>query len=224
MTNPGHPSVLLLGISPGTPIRGLAYLLARQRAEEPNTPVLIREASPRILFQGLTCGALHFGLADATMLPTGLNSLPLLQDELVVALPRRSPLLAYASIPTSAIQDYPLIQWCPDTHEFLYQQVNALLGEHDRVARTVKSFALMACLVGAGYGIGVAPRTRIAHAREWGILLRPLQEDTANLQTRLCWRQELHSDAIERFIQRARSAFPPLRQPHQPRYLDSPKF
>lgn len=224
MTNPGHPSVILLGVSPGTPIRGLARLLARQRAEEPDTPVLVQEAPQRILFQGLIRGAFHVGLTDATMLPAGLSSLPLLQEDLVVALPRRSPLLAYASVPASAIRDYPLIQWCPDTHEFLYQHVSALLGEHGSVSRTVKSSALMACLVGAGYGIGVAPRTSIERPREWGILMRPLQEGTSSLRTSLCWQKELQSGSVERFIQRACSAFPPLRQPHQPRHLDSPKF
>ncbi|WP_084360466.1 LysR substrate-binding domain-containing protein [Hydrogenophaga palleronii] len=200
-------SAIRLGITTDTPAAPLAHLLALQRAEEPLTPVLVQEMSPEALAQGVSLGLVHLGVVGDRMLPMGMRSLPLWRDELAVALPLGSVLATHESLTVAALQDFPLIQWCPDTHGLLNQQVKSLVGDHWDTSRTVRSFPLMACLVAAGYGVGFAFRSHMTVASEWKIMMHPLAEGPRWIQTVLFWHPGTYSCAIERFIQRVAGAY-----------------
>jgi DNA-binding transcriptional LysR family regulator len=111
-------------------------------------------------------------------------------------------LLACASIPLEELLHYPMIRWCPQACEALSRQVEALIGHLD-AAFTATTFELMTVLVAAGYGIGLAPRERVAQARPWGIVMRPLAEGPHWIGTNLFRPTCRTAPAIERFARRA---------------------
>lgn len=158
----------------------LAAVLTRQRAEEPESPVRLVETTEQERLEGLEDGryCLSLGLSLASgQQPLPQDSLALWKDELAVAVPLLSPLLAFPEIPLKDAAKYPLILWHPECYGAVGQQIEALLASAVptlQVAERVRSFELMAVVVSAGYGIGFAALSRIVAARKLEIAMRPL--------------------------------------------------
>lgn len=204
MSAPNQSSILKLAVSAGALSPQLATLLAMQRAEEPETVVLLQEVTSGNLIHGLVSGDYDLGMAVAAA-PTdqALNTQPLWSDELALALPLRSPLLAYAEVPLDTLLLYPLVRWCLRACEVLSQQVDALFGPEEDSAQKVTSFELMAVLVASGYCVGIAPRSHIVQARGWGVAMRPLGNGPYLIRTQLLQSSRGSAPAVERFAERA---------------------
>src|SRR3546814_14005853 len=83
----------------------LANLLACQRAEEPDTPIAFSEAFLAEQFAGVEDGRYDLGIALGARVTSHLKARPFWHDQLAVAVPVRSPLLAYPAIPLSVLAD-----------------------------------------------------------------------------------------------------------------------
>jgi DNA-binding transcriptional LysR family regulator len=227
------PSALKLAASLGALSPQLATLLALQRAEEPETPVLLTEVQPDDLFNGLENGCYDLGVAWAALAEPPLTVQPLWRDELAVAMPVRSPLLAHSTIPSEVLRHYPLFYWRQQDCETLNLQADGLRQIRYPLVGTAISFELMTVLVAAGYGIGIAPRSRIVQARSLGIVMRPLAEGPHWIGTDLFWSVGRVVATVERFVMRARRVaerdhhpVPPSHVlhciPHEPQQTDFP--
>lgn len=206
MASPSAPSqsILKLAVTADALSPRLATLLALQRAEEPETVVLLQEVTFGDLVHGLEDGAYDVGMALAmTSTDQALNTQPLWGDELALAVPLCSPLLAHAEVSLDALLHYPLGRWCLRGCDALSQQVDALFGPEHLSAEEATSFELMAVWVAAGYGVGIAPRSRIVEARGWGVALRPLVSGPYLIRTQLLLPSRGSVPAVERFAERA---------------------
>lgn len=204
MRSPSQSSILKLAVSADALSPQLATLLAMQRAEEQETAVLLQEVASGDLVKGLENGNYDLGMRLATTsADLSLNTQLLWGDELALAVPLRSPLLAHAEVPLDALLHYPLVRWCRRACEALCQQVDALFGPDERSAQELTSFELMAVLVAAGYGVGIAPRSRIVQARGWGVAMRPLANGPYLIRTQLLQPPQGHAPAAARFVERA---------------------
>ncbi|UBT80461.1 transcriptional regulator [Pseudomonas amygdali] len=177
----------------------LANLLALQRLEEPDTQILLEEVSPCARFQDLSDGRYNLSIAWTALTESGLATQPLWREELALAVPARSPLLAHAAITPQALQHYPVIQ----TESASNPHMEALLTQIDRSPQKTTSFELLAVLVAAGYGIGIAPRALIEQVRHWGITLRPFAGGPFVIQAQLHWPASKREPAADRFAKRA---------------------
>jgi DNA-binding transcriptional LysR family regulator len=160
--------------------------------------------------QGIEAGRYCAGLTlDGCGRRHALEIVALWEDVLAVAVPVRSPLLAYSEIPIMKAAQYPLVLIGAEDHEIVSQQAERLLAR-PRIkppsTEWVRSFGLMATLVAAGYGIGFGAMSRIVALQALGIVMRPLDAEPIPVRTHLVLRQEEPSPAVDRFIKRARSA------------------
>ena len=204
LSAPDPSPILKLAVSAGTLSPRLASLLALQRAEEPETIVLLQEVAASDLIRGLEDGVYDVGIAlVATTTVFAMNAQPLWADELALAVPLRSPLLAYPEVPLDALLHYPLLQWCPWACEALSQQVEARFGPETHSAQEVTSFDLLAVLVAAGFAVGIAPRSHIARSRGWGVAMRPLADGSYVVRTQLLQPSRACLPAVDRFAKRA---------------------
>ena len=196
--------MLKLAVSAGTLSPRLASLLALQRAEEPETIVLLQEVAASDLIRGLEDGVYDVGIAlVATTTVFAMNAQPLWVDEMALAVPLRSPLLAYPEVPLDALLRYPLLQWCLRACDALSKQVAARFGPEMHSVKEVTSFDLLAVLVAAGFAVGIAPRSHIARARDWGVAMRPLANGPSLIGTQLLRKPHGSARAVERFAERA---------------------
>ncbi len=123
-------------------------------------------------------------------------------DELAIALPVGSPLLAGAEITIDMLLAYKVLLWPPTARTLLSGQSAAVVEDADS-GPAASSFELMATLVAAGYCVGVAPRSRITRARGWGIVLRPLVGGPHRLTTEFLRTRQHCPPAVERLAARA---------------------
>jgi DNA-binding transcriptional LysR family regulator len=130
------------------------------------------------------------------------------EDMLAVAVPMRSPLLAFSEIPIMNAARYPLVLIGAEDHEIVSLQAERLLVRPQIKPPSrewVRSFDLMASLVAAGYGIGFGAMSRIVALRALGIVMRPLKTEPIPVRTHLVLRRMEPSPAVSRLIKRARS-------------------
>lgn len=206
MTGSVHPQPLRLAVAHETPATLLSKLLELQRAEEPETPVMLSEASPVELVAGLREGRFDAGLTLAPVEEPPLEAQALWKDDLAIAVPVRSPLLVHPRIPLEVLAEHPLVVWCFGSRQPIIPQVHELLDglEASReIVQYVYSFELMSALVAAGYGVGFSARARLAASRALNIVMRPLAGPPRTLTTYLVYPQDIKSPHLYRFARRA---------------------
>ena len=186
LSAPDQSPILRLAVSADALSPRLASLLALQRAEEPETIILAQEVAAGDLVRGLEDGTYDVGMAlMAATTVSAVNAQPLWADELALAVPLRSPLLAYPEVPLDALLHYPLLLWCLWACETLRRQVDARFEPEMHSAKEVTSFDLLAVLVAAGFAVGIAPRAHIVRARGRGVAMRPLANGPYLVSTQL---------------------------------------
>src|SRR3546814_918923 len=147
------PMAITLAVTKDIALPPLAALLALQRAEEPQTPVHIHELMLSDLHPALSSGrynAAIFLRADAM---AGWASESLWHDELALALPVGSPLLAGTEITIDMLRAYEVLLWPQPACTALGGQIAALV---EYAGRDRKS---------GGEGTGVAGRVDLGGRR-----------------------------------------------------------
>jgi len=198
-------SQIRLGIAPGVSSRPLSNLLALQREEEPETTIVLSEATGDALMLGLRESRYDVGLALADAMDASLHSEPLWREAMAIAMPSRYPLLRHAKLTLDAVRDYPIFRRQAEPCPLLNRQM-AEDGQSFNI-QYVPSFEMLALWVAAGYGIGLTAQSRITRARAWEICMRPLGSDSDapfEVVTHILRRHEEHGAALARFTRRAR--------------------
>lgn len=184
----------------------LARLLAHQRNEEPDVELSLSEAILGRQIEGLLTGLYDVGLATSGEKRSGLTAEPIWREPLALAVPARSPLLAYTHVPLPEVLRYPMVLWDPTACAGIHRQVDCIL--HDVtdtpiVAERVASSDLMMTLVAAGFGTGLAPAAQIVAHRPLGVVMRPLAGLSPQLITYLLRPKAEADDSLSRFAGRA---------------------
>jgi DNA-binding transcriptional LysR family regulator len=196
-------SHLKLAIAPGVPSSCFSTLLALQRAEEPNITIAFFETSSDDLVTGLDDGRYDAGMSLRNVSASSLKSQPLWIENIAVAMPLRSPLLAQTKLTIAELLDYPVFRWPAESCSLLDQRLSSLPPLSQQSIQHVTSFEMLALWVGAGYGVGLTAQSRIERADAWGITARPLAEGPYEVVTYL-QRPNGRSNAVyERFERRA---------------------
>ena len=134
------------------------------------------------------------------------RALPLWHDTLAVAVAKRSHLLAYREVPCQEVLKQPMIcaqSTADDPWRTVLQQLfGGALQEHQQ---TVATFDVAMTLVSAGYGIALAPATRLAGYAQRGIAVRPLAGAPLVVMAYLLHRCAALTEPQARFVRRARS-------------------
>lgn len=126
-------------------------------------------------------------------------------DELMVAIPIRHPVLAYKHIPIEELSRYPLALGDPAVCEGHALQVGRFLRKNNLeplIMQHVATFDVMMTLVSAGLALGLAGAAHIASSREPGVVARSLAGKPLMLNTYLLRRDAEPSDILARFVRR----------------------
>jgi len=202
-----HSSHIRVAIAPGVPSRQLSNLLALQREEEPETTIVLSEATGDALMLGLRESRYDVGLALADAMDASLHSEPLWREEMAIAMPSRYPLLRHAKLTLDDVLHYPIFRWQAEPCPRLNRKMTTDEAGQPFNIQYVPSFEMLALWVAAGYGIGITAQSRITRARAWEISMRPLLSDSDKpfeVVTHLLRRHEESSDIHASFIRRAR--------------------
>lgn len=201
----GFLGQLRIALSDGVTPTRLSTLLARCREEDPEVEMRLFEVP-----LGLQIKGLHEDLYDVVFSMAedggdGILVTPAWEDELMVAVPARHPVLAFKQVPLKEVLRYPLVLGDPAVCEGHARQVDRFLRKLDQeplIAQRVATFDVMMTLVSAGLALGLAGEAHIASSREPGVVARRLAGKPPMLTTYLLRRDAEPSEMLARFIER----------------------
>lgn len=183
----------------------LVSVLALQRVEEPETRVVLAGWTDAGRGAELPGDTFDFALSVTDWQWPGWICEPLWHDTLAVAMAKRSYLLANREVPCQEVLKQPVICSQSTIHESWRMTVKRVFDDvlHER-EQTVETFDVAMTLVGAGYGIAIAPAARLASYLHRGVAVRPLAGAPAIVMAYLLRRNASLSDTQARFVRRAR--------------------
>ncbi|AVX92175.1 MULTISPECIES: LysR substrate-binding domain-containing protein [Pseudomonas aeruginosa group] len=201
----GFHGRLRIALSDGVTPSRLPALLAQCREEDPEVEVRLCEVPLAQQIKGLHDDLYDAGFSMAEDPGDGIVVTPAWEDELMVAVPARHPVLAFKQIPLEEVLHYPLVLGDPAVCEGHARQVERFLRKLEPeplIAQRVATFDVMMTLVSAGLALGLAGAAHIASSREPGVIARRLAGTPPMLTTYLLRRAEEPSEMLARFIER----------------------
>ncbi len=204
----GFHGQLRIALSDGVTPSRLPALLARCREEDPETEIRLLEVSLAQQIKGLHDDLYDAGFSMADEVGDGIIVEPAWEDELMVAVPARHPVLVHKRIPLEEVLRHPLVLGDPAVCEGHARQIDRILRRQEReplIVQHVATFDVMMTLVSAGLALGLAGAAHIASSREPGVVGRPLAGHPPMLTTYLLRRDAEPSQALARFIERLES-------------------
>lgn len=201
----GFHGQLRIALSDGITPSRLPALLARCREEDPEVEVRLFEVPLSQQIKGLHDDLYDAGFSMADDMGDGILVTPAWEDELMVAVPARHPVLAFKQVPLKEVLRYPLALGDPAVCEGHARQVDRFLRKFDQeplIAQRVATFDVMMTLVSAGLALGLAGEAHIASSREPGVVARRLAGKPYMLTTYLLRRDGEPSEMLARFTER----------------------
>jgi DNA-binding transcriptional LysR family regulator len=201
----GFHGQLRIALSDGVTPSRLPALLARCREEDPEIEIRLFEVPLAQQIKGLHDDLYDAGFSMADEVGDGIIVEPAWEDELMVAVPARHPVLAHKRIPLEEVLRHPLVLGDPAVCEGHARRIDRILRKQDReplIVQHVATFDVMMTLVSAGLALGLAGAAHIASSREPGVVGRPLAGRPPMLTTYLLRRDAEPSQALACFIER----------------------
>ena len=201
----GFHGQLRIALSDGITPSRLPALLARCREEDPEIEIRLFEVSLAQQLKGLHDDLYDAGFSMTDEVGDGILVELAWEDELMVAVPARHPVLSHKQIPLEEVLRYPLVLGDPAICEGHARQVDRILRRQDKeplIVQRVASFDVMMTLVSAGLALGLAGAAHIASSREPDVVGRSLAGQAPMLATYLLRRDAEPSQALARFIER----------------------
>lgn len=204
----GFSGQLRIALSDGITPSRLPALLAKCREEDPEVEIRLFEVSVAQQIKGLHDDLYDAGFSMADDIGDGIVAAPAWEDELMVAVPTRHPVLAHKYVPLEEVLRYPLALCDPAICEGHARQVDRVLHRYEQsplIAQRVASYEVMMALVSAGLALGLAGAAHIASGRGPGVVARRLAGKPQMLTTYLLHRDVEPSEMLARFIERVAS-------------------
>ena len=201
----GFLGQLRIALSDGVTPTRLSTLLARCREEDPEVEMRLFEVPLGLQIKGLHEDLYDVGFSMAEDGGDGILVTPAWEDELMVAVPARHPVLAFKQVPLKEVLRYPLALGDPAVCEGHARQIDRFLRKLDQeplIVQRVATFDVMMTLVSAGLALGLAGEAHIASSREPGVVARRLAGKPYMLTTYLLRRDAEPSEMLARFIER----------------------
>jgi len=204
----GHHGVIKIAISDDINMSLISDLLAQFREDSPGVEIQFLEVNLTTLLNGLRKGDFDLGFCRYPLTDDPvIKSICAYQEELVVALPKRHPLLKERTILLDQFLTQPLIFYHPQQLQGSYQQISQKINLSEMqpmIVQYAKSFEFMLSLVAAGFGISMIGNSRKEIAHSANIATRPFAT-RLTLETYLLHSSSASSNALKSFIHRTNS-------------------
>ncbi|NER62166.1 LysR family transcriptional regulator [Pseudomonas sp. MAFF212428] len=208
----GHTGVLTIGAITSAMIDVLPPLIERFKQEHPLVTVSVREIDSAQAVPALEAGDIDIAFARLEgNLGRHLQSIPLSEDRLAVALLNDHPLAACESISLSALADETLVMASRDVSpvyfDYLVGQCKAS-GFAPRIVHQVRSVSSQVAFVSCGQGIALVPASMDKLAPE-NVMIRPLLPEVNVVTTAMAWHSEHKNPLLEAMIDQAKQSLMP---------------
>ncbi|MDF2928088.1 MAG: cynR 5 [Anaerospora sp.] len=197
-----------VGIPPMIGVFLFPHIFSKFRSLYPNFELTIVEQGTLSILRLLEQGKLDIGfgvLFDNQL--AAMETLPVVQRQIVVCLPHEHRLNALPQIPIAALQDEPFILLQEDTYN--RQIIMEECKKHLFAPKVIFSTRQVQTIINlVEQGIGLSFLLDVVAQKQTNISSRPL-EHPLNIQTGLVWRKDKYlSNALKAFIDFIKDSFP----------------
>ena len=189
----------------------LPRILARFRRRHPGIRVSLRHLWTEGQREALLRGEVDVGFLIGPFTAPGVASRVVQREHLCVVLPEDHGLARRRRIPVAVLRDEPFVlgnpeAWAPFRH--LVDRVCQGAGFSPRVVQEAFNSDGILGLVAAGLGVTLYPEGARSRQRE-GVVVRPLDDTSARVDTLAAWRSDDDSLALARFLESVREGAAP---------------
>jgi DNA-binding transcriptional LysR family regulator len=186
----GQTGVLTIGAINSAMLDLLPAVLERLRTHSPGVTVTVREIDSVEAVPMLRAGDIDVAFARlGSASPDGVDTVPLVQERLAVALPATHALASKARVRLSALAEEDFVMFfrrvSPDYFDGLTAACKSA-GFSPRVVHEVRSVSSQVAFVGCGQGIALVPAT-FRKLAPHNVVVRPLQENIQVVTIAMAW-------------------------------------
>lgn len=167
-----------ISTSEGIDIYRLSELLRLYREEKPQINIQIQQVKFSEQIYGIANNLYDLGFCrDSNFSKKGVSIRKAWEEEIVVLLPLRHPLLERQYLTLQDVLKYPLISFDPEYHSGYFQQIKNLCHQvriEPQFAQFTKTYNLMLVLVAAGYGLSLIDSNKFERMRNNMVVGRKL--------------------------------------------------
>ncbi|WJD60168.1 LysR family transcriptional regulator [Pseudomonas kurunegalensis] len=207
----GHAGVLTIGAITSAMIDVLPRLIERFKQDHPLITVSVREIDSAEAIPALEAGDIDIAFARLEgNLGRHLQSMPLSEDRLAVAMPKDHPLAASDAIDLKTLADETLVMASRDVSPVYFDYLVGLCkssGFAPRIVHQVRSVSSQVAFVSCGQGIALVPTSMDKLAPE-NVLVRPLQPEVKVVTTAMAWHGVNSNPLVDAMIDQAKQIFP----------------
>ncbi|GAB7534847.1 LysR substrate-binding domain-containing protein [Burkholderia sp. 3C] len=203
----GQSGVLQVGAITSAMLDTVPALQAALKRDHPGLSVFVREIDSVEAIPALQSGELDVAFVRLDGAAAhGIDSLPLAEDRLAVALPRGHALAALSRVRLRALADESLVMSSRQVSPAYFDLLTAICRENGfspRVLHEVRSVTSQIAYVGCGQGVALVPASMRKLASE-SVVFRPLRERVMVVTAALAWNPARHHPTVDAVVAWAR--------------------
>ncbi|SCK27670.1 LysR family transcriptional regulator [Vogesella sp. LIG4] len=186
----GQTGTLTIGAITSAMLDVLPGLITRIRQEHPGLTVAVKEIDSYEAIPALQSGDIDLAFARLEgRLDEDIQSLPLQEDPLAVALPAGHPLSDGEALPLAALAQQDFIMFARKVSPLSYDTLITACrnsGFSPRVLHEVRSVASQIAFVGMGQGVALVPAS-VRGMAPANVVIRPLADQLHVVTTAMAW-------------------------------------
>ena len=178
------------------------------RERFPGVQVRLREIVPPQHAEALRSGSIDIAIEREPAPEEGVDTMPVLVESFVAALPRNHPLAGRRAIRVSALRDEPFVLFPRDVATGLYQKLFVIFrhaGFEPRVIQEADAWHTILSLVEAGIGVTIIPAS-LRKLRADALGFPALTGQRVRTTTTACSRAHEPSPIVNAFLELLRDA------------------
>jgi DNA-binding transcriptional LysR family regulator len=196
----GKSGLLRVGFTAGSVFSGLTSILARTRSAIPGVEIELRELVTTLQIDALTDGSLDVGLLRPPTTRPDLSSRALVREDLVIALPKGSPLdRGDTVVDVADLDGAPLVMYTPIEARYFYDLLSSVFhqaGVAPTPVHHLSQIHSILALVDLGWGVALVPESA-RNMRFGNLVYRPLRlASAASVELDLVWRADNPNPAL----------------------------
>ncbi|AZE66466.1 DNA-binding transcriptional regulator, LysR family [Pseudomonas libanensis] len=204
----GQSGMLTIGAISTAMFDVLPGLIEQLKSDYPHLTVSVREIDSVDAVPALEAGDIDLAFARLDGdLGASINSLPLTQDRLMVAMPSDHPLASRTRISLSSLSNEPLVMFSRKVSPVYFDNLIATCrtsGFSPRVLHEVRSVASQIAFVSYGQGIALVPAS-LKKLAPGNVVFRPLTQKLNVVTTAVAWHAHRPNPVVEEVVARLRA-------------------
>ncbi|MBW4658187.1 MAG: LysR family transcriptional regulator [Drouetiella hepatica Uher 2000/2452] len=198
----GELGRLVIGFASSIAYSIFPDILRAFREKFPGVELILHELNTSLQTQGVHGSTIDLGFVHLPIAEERLNLLTVLEEPMMVAVPKTHPLADHPQISLTSLANDRFILFPRHVASGFYDQVLSACqqaGFTPNVIQEAKLMQTIVCLVAGGMGVALVPAS-LQNLQRTGVIYAALEEKIPPLKTAMIWRQDNMSCVLHAFI------------------------